>query len=66
MGTQMEMKRVLEQVEAELTAMVIAGAVGTVTVHCGAGDLLVEVTTKRKHKPVRLGRDRLLAIVEAK
>lgn len=64
MTTPPEVKRVLEQVEAELMAIIVAGEVGTVTVHCGAGDLSVEVTAKRKNKPVRLERTKLLAIVK--
>lgn len=64
MPTPPEVKQVLEQIEAELVAMVAAGEVGNITVHCGTGDLLVEVTAKRKHKPVRLERARLLALVK--
>lgn len=54
--TQPELKAILEQVEAELTAMMLVGDVGSVTVHCGKYDLAVEVVSKRKHEPVLIVR----------
>lgn len=58
-----ELKAVLEQVEAELSAMLLAGEVGTVTVHCGRGDLSVEAICKRKHEPVLIQQERRLAAI---
>lgn len=49
-----ELKAILEQVETELTAMLLAKEVGSVTIHCGRNDLAVEVTSKRKYEPVLL------------
>lgn len=49
-----ELKAILDTVEAELTAMLLAKEVGTVVIHCGRGDLSVEVTSKRKYEPVLL------------
>lgn len=58
-----ELQAVLEQVEAELSAMILAGSVGTLTIHCGRTDLIVEVMTKRKHDPVLIQQERRLAII---
>lgn len=49
-----ELKAILDTVEAELTAMLLAKEVGNIIVHCGHSDILVEVN--RKHPPVRLAR----------
>ena len=63
-ATPPEIRQILAQVEAELSAMLMVGDVGSVTIHCGPGDLLVEVTAKRKHKPVRLERTKHLAVIK--
>lgn len=49
-----ELKTILELVESELTAMLLAKEVGSVIIHCGRNDLAVEVTSKRKYEPVLL------------
>lgn len=46
-----EIERVLQQVQAELLRMVDANEIGTLTVHCGANQLVVEVN--RKLDPVK-------------
>ena len=58
-----ELKAILEQVEAELTAILLAGEVGTVTIHCGRGDLYVETVSKRRHDPVLIQQERRLAVI---
>lgn len=58
-----EIAEILRQVESELAAMVLAGETGTVTVHCGRGDLSVEVTAKRKRDPVRIDTGRRMAVI---
>lgn len=58
-----EITEILRQVETELAAMVMAGETGTVTVHCGRGDLLVEVTAKRKRDPVRIETGKRMAVI---
>lgn len=58
-----ELKTILEQVETELSAIVSAGEVGTLTIHCGRADLYVEVVTKRKHDPVVIQHERRLAVI---
>lgn len=65
-ATPQEVQQILAEVEAELCAILAAGDVGTVTVHCGVGDLSVEVTTKRKLKPVRLERIKHLAVIRTR
>lgn len=57
-----EVTAILQQVEAELTAMVMAGETGRVTIHCSDSQLVVEVEYKRKHEPVRLIRGRSTVI----
>lgn len=58
-----ELKAILEQVEAELSAMLLAGEIGSVTVHCGRGDLYVEAVSKRKHDAVLIQQERRLAVI---
>lgn len=61
-----ELQEILTQVEAELTRMVESGETGTVVVHCGRGDVVVEVTRKHKHEPVRFQGKRLTVIARDK
>lgn len=61
-----ELTAILEQVTAELQSMLLAGEVGQVTIHCGRGDLSVEVTSRRKYEPVRIEQGKRLAVVKAK
>ncbi len=53
-ATPPELKAILEQVEAELMTVMLSGETATITIHCGRGDLAVEVVSRRKHDPVRL------------
>lgn len=46
-----EVQRVLEQLQSELLRMVEANEIGTLTVHCGATNLVVEIN--RKLDPVQ-------------
>lgn len=46
-----EVKRVLDQIQLELLRLVDANEIGTVTIHCGANQLVVEVN--RKLDPVK-------------
>jgi hypothetical protein len=57
-----EVTAILQQVETELTAMLLAGETGTVTVHCGVDQLVVKANPERKHEPVRLERSRMNVI----
>jgi hypothetical protein len=43
-----ERAEILSQVDDELAALLAAGEVGTITVHCGVNQLLVEVNRKRE------------------
>lgn len=61
-----EVVAILQQVEVELTAIVLAGETGTVTIHCGRGDLAVEVTRRHKRDPVHIQRDRRLVMQKPK
>lgn len=45
---------ILQQVEAELSAMIAAGDTGTVTVHYGSEQLVVKVNRERRLEPVRI------------
>jgi hypothetical protein len=58
-----EVAEILAQVEAELMAMLQAGETGMITVHCGRGDMAVEVTAKRKRDPVRIEATKRLTVV---
>lgn len=58
-----ELKAILEQVEAELAAMLLSGADGTLTVHVGRGDMAVEVMTKHRREPVRIERNKRLNVI---
>lgn len=58
-----ELQAILIQVEAELSVMLLAGEVGTLTVHVGRGDLCVEVISKRKRDPVVIAQERRLAVI---
>jgi hypothetical protein len=51
-----ELKAILDQVEAELVAMVLAGETGSVSVHIGIDQMIVKANPERKHEPVRLSR----------
>lgn len=64
-ATPPELSNILEQVQAELTAMLSAGEIGTVTIHCGRNDLSVEVMAKRRHAPVRLEPGKALTIIRS-
>lgn len=59
-----EIQKILDQVEADLTAIRLADEVGTVTVHCGRSDMYVETTSKRKHDPVVIQQERRLAVIQ--
>lgn len=57
-----ELKAILEQVTIELTAMLLAGETGAVTIHVGVDQLVVKANPERKHEPVRLDRSRMNVI----
>lgn len=57
-----ELKAILEQVEAELTAMRLAGEVGSVTVHVGTDQMVVKANAERKYDPVPVDRSRMNVI----
>lgn len=57
-----ELKAILDQVEAELTAMILAGETGSVSVHVGADQMIVKANPERKHEPVRLSRPHMNVI----
>ena len=53
-----QVQKVLQQVEVELRAILIANQIGTITVHCGPEQTIVEVSRKfdplkREAKPKR-------------
>lgn len=58
-----ELAAILDTVTTELQAMLLAGETGTVTVHCGSGQLVVEVVSKRKHDAVLIQQERRLALI---
>lgn len=62
MSNSPELKAVLEQVEAELSAMLLAGETGTLTVHVGTDQMVVKANPERRHEPVRLSRARMSII----
>lgn len=62
-ATPPELTAILAQVEAELTTMLLSGETGSVTVHCGRGDLYVEAVSKRKHEAVLIQQERRLAVI---
>lgn len=47
-------EEILQQVEAELCAMIAAGVTGSVTVHYGSDQLVVKVNHERRLAPVRI------------
>ncbi len=63
MATPPELTKILQQVQAELSALVEGGKTGTVTVHCGKDDLYVEAVTKRRYDTVSIGQERRLALI---
>lgn len=62
MPTPTALKEILDLVEAELTAMILAGETGAVTIHCGENQMVVKATPERKHEPVRFERTRMNVI----
>lgn len=48
-----EVQEIIKQVQDELTKLLRDHETGTITIHCGRGDLMVEVVIKRKQEPVR-------------
>lgn len=47
-------EEILQQVEAELCAIILSGDTGTVTVHYGSEQLVVKVNRERRLDPVRI------------
>lgn len=62
MGTLPELKAILDQVEAELSAMILSGEIGQVTVHKGPDQMFVKANSERKYEPVRLDRPHMNVI----
>lgn len=57
-----EVQKILDQVQSELAAMILAGETGTVTVHCGVDQMTVKANPERRHEPIRLERARMNVI----
>jgi hypothetical protein len=51
-----ELAAIIDQVAAEIAAMMAVGENGTVTIHVGRADLHVEVERKRRHPTVKIER----------
>jgi DNA-binding protein YbaB len=62
MAAMPEVQRILKQVERALTDMLTHDQSGTVTVHCGGGEMVVEVAAKHRLKPVRVEPNQILEL----
>jgi hypothetical protein len=49
-----ELAAIIDQVAAEIAAMMAVGENGTVTIYIGPNQLQVETVAKRKQEPVRI------------
>jgi hypothetical protein len=47
-------EEILQQVEAELCAMIVSGDQGQITIHFGSDQLVVKVNRERRLEPVRI------------
>ena len=46
------LKQALDQVRTELASLMLGGETGTITIHCGRKDLIVEINRKCEAVPI--------------